>query len=139
MIGHLARNILDIDHPSGCDIAHYLTPPLPLCAVLCTCVHVNAFVAVSEGARMCFHAVGLFHYVIVPFAVFPCVALASMQKELDEGHVRFRSTAPQRENLARASDQQYFVKEVSRSQGTHAHTRLSSVPLVCQLPTTPLS
>lgn len=42
-----------------------------------------------------------------------CAALASMQRELDEGHVRFRDSGQQREVLTRAADQQYFVKEVS--------------------------
>ena len=55
----------------------------------------------------------MFPFVVVLCCLPLCVALASMQRELDEGHVRFRDSGPQREVLTRAGDQQYFVKEVS--------------------------
>ena len=55
----------------------------------------------------------MFPCVVVPCCLSLCVVLASMQRELDEGHVRFRDSGPQREVLTRAGDQQYFVKEVS--------------------------
>ena len=88
-------------------------------SILCT-----VYVCVSVSECVCLHTYCIAGCSIVSLCLVfpPCLALASMHKELVEGHVRFQDSGQRRESQTRAADQQYFVKEVS-----HPHMRVTLI------------